>query len=74
MDSRPSTRDSRIKPSDLREHRQTHCILAPCCLCPLLEAGLPNFVESVIYLPTSGPWAGLYVAACARERCAYIGK
>ena len=42
MDSRPSTRDSRIKPSDLREHRQTHCILAPCCLCPLLEAGLPN--------------------------------
>jgi hypothetical protein len=66
--------DRRIQPSELREHRQTHHVLGPSCLCPLLEAGLPDCVESTIYLPTSGPWAGLYVATCARERCAYIGK
>lgn len=57
----------RIKLSELHEHRQTHCVLGLSCLCPLLEAGLLNFVESTIYVPTSGPWAGLYVATCTRD-------
>jgi hypothetical protein len=74
MNSRPSTTEGRIQPSELRGHRQTHCVLGPGCLCPLLEASLPDFVESTIYMPTHGPWAGHYVAACARDRCAYIGK
>ena len=66
--------DRRIQPSDLREHRRTHRLLGPNCLCPVLEAAEPDFVESTIYVPTSGPWLGLYVATCARERCAYVGK
>jgi len=74
MDSRPSTIDGRIQLSKLREHRKTHRVLGPSCLCPLLKAWLPDFVESTIYVPTTGPWAGLYVATCAKERCAYIGK
>ena len=71
---RPSTMDGRIPLSELREHRQTHRVLGPSCLCPLLEAGLPDFVESTIYSPTSGPWVGLYVATCVREQCTYIGR
>jgi hypothetical protein len=70
---RPSTRGERVHPSALREYRKTHRFLGPNCLCPLLEEGEPDFVESAIYMPTSGPWAGFYVASCARERCAYLG-
>jgi hypothetical protein len=42
--------DGRIHPSALREHRKTHHVLGPSCLCPLLEPGLLDSVESAIYI------------------------
>jgi len=70
---RPSP-NGHVIPSDLWEHRRTHHFLGPNCLCPVLDQLLPDFVESTIYVPISGPWAGLYMAACTRERCAYPGE
>jgi len=75
VSARPSTIEGRINPSDLHEHCRTYNVLAPTCIFPaMLEASLPDAVESAIYMPTHGPYTGLYVATCARDRCLYVGK
>jgi len=34
----------------------------------------PDFVETAIYLATSGTYAGEYVASCAKDNCGYLGE
>ena len=71
---RPTTMEARIHPSALNDHRISHRMLGPCCLCPMLDASAPDFVEAVIDMDPSGKHAGQYVAACAKDRCGYLGK
>lgn len=77
---RPSKEDSvdelraRITPSDLREYRISHRMLGPCCLCPMIDINQPDFVEAAMYMPSTGPFAGQYIATCARDQCGYFGK
>ena len=72
--SRPTNGEERVTPSALREHRQTHQFLGLCCLCPLFAPnGQGVYVEAAMYLATSGPFAGEYVAQCATGECGYLG-
>ena len=34
----------------------------------------PDFVEAVIYLVTSGAYAGEYVASCTTDNCSSLGE
>ena len=58
----------------MRQYWTTNNMLGPCCLCPLINSKGPNFVEAVIYLATSGTYAGEYVASCAVDNCGYLGE
>jgi len=40
----------------------------------MMEATDPDFIEAPIYRATVGPFAGMYLASCARDRCGYMGK
>lgn len=74
--SRRPVRDTeRVVPSELEEHRKSHQFLGPCCLCPLFEPqGRPIFTEAAIFIATSGPFAGEYIAKCAKGDCGYLGQ
>lgn len=67
---------ARVVPSALREYRRSHEFRGPCCLCPLAipssEAAV--YTEAAIFIATSGPLAGHYVAQCAKDRCEYLGS
>jgi hypothetical protein len=73
---RPSTTEARIPPSELRSYRCSHCMLGPCCLCPLRDPNAPDYVEAAIYRVRSSTLSesGEYVASCARDKCGYFGK
>lgn len=71
--SRPCANKERVRPSELQEHRMTHRVLGPCCLCPM-HASQPDFVEAAIYVLPVGPFSGQYVASCAQDRCGYFGE
>ncbi|KAL6310297.1 hypothetical protein BKA93DRAFT_820741 [Sparassis latifolia] len=60
----------RVTPSDLDEHRKSHRIHNPCCLCPLIADGR-EAVEAAIFVPLRGRATGEYVAACAKSSCGY---
>ena len=75
MGDRPvNARGERVLPSNLLEYRALHEFLGPCCLCaasnPTKEAA---FTESSIFVSSTGPQAGEYVAACAKGECGYRG-
>ena len=72
---RPVQGEKRVTPSKLRNYRESHQFLGPCCLCPFLEPLKvdPRFTEAAIYMPVHGRYAGEYVAECAESRCGYIG-
>jgi hypothetical protein len=72
--SRPATGNTRVRPSELRDYRESHRLLGPCCLCPMIDGNGPDYVESAIYEVSLGLFRGEYVASCARERCGYVGK
>lgn len=74
---------SRVPPSELDTHRQTHHFRAPCCLCAVDIPG--GYVESSIGLvrvlkplPNTGfgkhPLNGQYVAKCRVGLCGYTGE
>lgn len=72
---RPSTREACVPPCAMQQHRMSHQMLGPCCLCPMLDVNLPDFVEAAIYeVPAGERYAGQWVASCARDRCGYFGK
>jgi len=71
---RPASDEARVHPQDLEDHRISHQMLGPCCLCPLAEATQPDFVEAAVYPASVGPYAGQYVASCAQGRCNYFGE
>jgi hypothetical protein len=64
---------ARIQPSAIHDHRMSHKMLGPGCLCPMMDANGPGFVEAAIYVPTSGEHWGKYTAACAKDVCGYCG-
>jgi hypothetical protein len=72
---RPSSIEARIPPSAMGDHRITHRMLGPCCLCPMLDANKPDFIKAAIYMASAGEWqAGKYVATCAKDECGYSGE
>ena len=76
---RPTTGEKRLKPDALRNYRNTHQFLGPCCLCPLKfgplkKDGEPCFAEAAIYMPGVGRYEGEYIAECAKSRCGYLGS
>jgi hypothetical protein len=72
---RPVEKNERVPPDALRNYRETHQFLGPCCLCPLLMplSEESHFTEAAIYIPIFGRYAGEYVAECAKSRCGYLG-
>jgi hypothetical protein len=34
----------------------------------------PDFIEAAIYKASEGEYGGQYVAACAKNKCGYIGE
>jgi hypothetical protein len=70
---RPTMGGSRVKPCDIEDYRSTHQMNRPSCLCPMIYLNGLDIVESTIRVCTTGPFAGEYVATCAREECGYPG-
>ena len=66
--------EARVTPSSLLDHRISHRMLGPCCLCPMMDAMKPDFVEAAIYMASDGDNAGKYVATCAKDECGYFGE
>ncbi|THH16836.1 hypothetical protein EW146_g3867 [Bondarzewia mesenterica] len=61
----------RVTPTDLEQHRHSHCMYGSCYLCPRY----PNreaWKEAAIYITRCGQYAGEWIAACASGRCDYI--
>jgi hypothetical protein len=72
---RPVQGGKRVPPDELRNHRESHHFLGPCCLCPLLSPrDSVGFVEAAIYMPVFGRYGGEIIAACAKDRCGYLGQ
>jgi len=58
----------------MQDHRISHRMLGPCCLCPMMDESNPDFVEAAIYKASNGDQMGEYIAACAKDKCGYVGK
>jgi hypothetical protein len=71
---RPTSLEARIPPCALQDHRISHRLLGPCCLCPKVDITKPPFVEAAIYIASGGEYAGKYIAACAKDECGYVGE
>jgi hypothetical protein len=61
----------RVTPTSLSDYRMSHRFQFPCCLCPTDQFEI-DYIESAIYLPVFGPYAGKYVAGCATNSCGYF--
>ena len=73
--TRPVTEaGERVTPSNLIEYRRSYEFKGPSCLCASLDADENAYTEASIFVATSGPDAGKYVAACATGLCRYWGK
>ena len=71
---RPSSARARISPSAMQDHRISHHMLGPCCLCPLMDKSKPDIVEAATYMVSEGDQGGQYVAVCAKDECSYFSK
>ncbi|KAI0064191.1 hypothetical protein BV25DRAFT_1914420 [Artomyces pyxidatus] len=60
----------RIAPAGLIDHRESHCMSLPCCLCSSLPGRGSR--ESAVYRATAGPYRGQYIASCADGGCGYV--
>jgi hypothetical protein len=63
----------RVTPSTLSDHRITYQFKAPCCVCAE-NSPTADYIETAIYVATSGPYFGEYVAGCALNKCGYLSK
>ncbi len=63
-----------ISPPAMQDHRISHRMRGPCCLCPLMDESKPDIVEAAIYVVSEEGQGGQYVAACAKDECGYFGK
>jgi hypothetical protein len=43
-------------------------------MCPLQQGGSNSYTEAAIFVATRGRFAGEYVAACAKDECAYMSE
>jgi hypothetical protein len=71
---RPVEGQKRVDPTALRDHRQSHQFLDPCCLCPLFMLSRQDFCEVALFVETSGTFCGEYMAKCAKNECGYLGQ
>ena len=65
---------ARVTPSAMQDHRISHRMLGPCCLCPMMDPMTPDFVEAAIYMASDGDNTGQYVATCVKDECGYFGE
>ena len=56
-----------VEPCHLQTWRISHCVLEPCCLCPMADDTEPDFKEAAIYQVRDVSMEGQYVASCARD-------
>ncbi|KIM80674.1 hypothetical protein PILCRDRAFT_89605 [Piloderma croceum F 1598] len=68
----PTSAEARISPSAMQEYHISHRMLGPCCLCPMLDANKPDFIEAAIYKASDGEHRGHFVATCAKDDCGYF--
>lgn len=68
-----NTLGARVPPDELHAHRRTHEVRFPECLCNS-RFSYPAHYEAAIFCVERGHLAGLWVAACARGHCGYLGK
>lgn len=69
-----STNGALVPPSDINDHRLSHKFLGPGCLCALRDPSESAFTEAAVFMVVRGRFSGKYVAACAQEKCGYLGK
>ncbi|KAI0055417.1 hypothetical protein BV25DRAFT_1842988 [Artomyces pyxidatus] len=64
----------RIPLSDLEDHRVSHSLKGPYCLCPLIGRfdGSDPDSKASISLRTTGRFSGQYVTSCKHDRCGYF--
>jgi hypothetical protein len=71
---RPTLNDDRVSPCHFREYAFTREFKGPCCLCSLLvPGGEAVYTEAAVFVSSTKPYAGLYVAQCAKGECGYFG-
>jgi len=63
----------RIPPALFSYYRSKHHFRNPNCFCPLQTDNLIN-KETLVFMPTEGPFKYQYIATCATDECPYIGK
>jgi len=63
----------RVTPPSLVDYREDHQFRAPCCLCAENNT-TASYTESSVYIATTGPYFGEYVAGCALNQCGYLSK
>ena len=63
----------RIQPADLIYYRSTYDYRVPCCLCAIDGSDDENYTETNVFIQANGTYSGEYVAACALNRCGYLG-
>jgi hypothetical protein len=71
---RPSLSAVCIHPSTMQDHCVSHRMLGPNCLCPMVDANKPDFIEAAIYKASVSEQAGQYVATCVKDECGYYGE
>lgn len=52
-------------------YRATHHLVFPCCLCAKF---LGDVTESAVYIASTGPYRGFWVASCAQDLCDFTGE
>jgi hypothetical protein len=72
---RPVEGNKRVPPRKLKEYRESHDFLGPCCFCPLVGEE-KVYKEAIIDITLWGRFKGEYVAECAasENQCNYLGE
>jgi len=67
--NRPVYEGECVQPDGLRNHRETHQFLGPCCICLLLKplSIEPCFKEAAIYMLLMGLYKEEYIAECVES-------
>jgi hypothetical protein len=72
---RPLDGHQRVPPSLWRDYRESNEFLGPGCFCSVfVPRDQAVFTEAAIFISTSGPFSGEYVAQCAKGECGYLGQ
>jgi hypothetical protein len=71
---RPVEGEERVPPELWRQYREEHEFLGPSCFCGIFVIkDQAVYTEVAVFISTSGPFSGQYVAQCAKGKCGYLG-